>query len=69
MIEMIYNEKETDNSGEIRVPKNIRQIGEPSHKRKIYIEDYVVNTIKKQNDGDETVKYGLLLRHIFPVRK
>jgi LysM repeat protein len=64
MKEMIYNEKETDNSDEIRVPKNIRQIGEPPQKRKIYIEDYVVNTLKKKNDNEEIVKYGVLLGEI-----
>jgi len=64
MKEMIYNEKETNNSDEIRVPKNIRQIGDASKNRKIYIEDYVISTIKKKNDNDSMINYGVLLGEI-----
>ena len=49
MIEIVYKEeaKETGNRRKLDVPKNVRQIGEPEDKRKIYIEDYVVTYLRK----------------------
>lgn len=42
MIEIIYNESEKDGSSVvIKPPKNIRQIGSPKGRHKIYVEDYV----------------------------
>ncbi len=40
MIEIIYNDETNDNqctAGNLKLPKNIRQIGEPGEKRKIYV--------------------------------
>ena len=49
MIEIVYKEeaKETGNRRKLDLPKNVRQIGEPEDKRKIYIEDYVVTYLRK----------------------
>jgi len=41
MIEMVYNGKESKGQSEVRLPKNIRQIGDNNSKKKIYVEDYV----------------------------
>ena len=36
MIEMVYNGKESKGQSEVRLPKNIRQIGDNNSKKKIY---------------------------------
>ena len=46
MIEFVYREnaKETGPERKIELPKNVRQIGDPEDRRKIYIEDfYLIN--------------------------
>lgn len=59
MIEVIYKE-ETDNTKEnaesVKLPNNVRQIGEIKGKKKIYMEDYVYTFLKKiarNPHGDE----------------
>lgn len=53
MIESIYsNEKKGEKNRNItnvmfRIPKNIRQIGQPDSSRKIYIEDYVMTYVRQ----------------------
>lgn len=49
MIEFVYREnaKETGPERVIELPKNVRQIGEPEERRKIYIEDYVMTYLKR----------------------
>ena len=50
MIEVIYkDEKQTAKGNEesFNLPKNIRQIGIPNEKYRIYIEDYVYTFLKK----------------------
>lgn len=64
MIEMVYSSKETEELSEVRVPKNIRQIGDNKSNRKIYIEDYVMNSLKKKPEIEENVRYGVLLGEI-----
>ena len=60
MIEVIYKE-ETDTTKEtaeyVKLPNNVRQIGEIKGKKKIYMEDYVYTFLKKiarnpHGDGD-----------------
>ena len=50
MIEVIYKE-ETDTTKEtaeyVKLPNNVRQIGEIKGKKKIYMEDYVYTFLKK----------------------
>ena len=59
MIEVIYKE-ETDNTKEnaecVKLPNNVRQIGEIKGQKKIYMEDYVYTFLKKiarNPHGDE----------------
>lgn len=61
---MVYSGKETEELKEVRVPKNIRQIGDNKSNRKIYIEDYVMTHLKKKPDREENIKYGVLLGEI-----
>lgn len=59
MIEIVYREK--DNSGEeisVKLPKNIKQIGDTKGNTKIYFEEMVMETIK------EKARYGVLLGHV-----
>lgn len=47
MIEVVYNKKDEEiiTHTNVKLPKNIRQIGNGSAKRRIYIEDYVMSYI------------------------
>ena len=49
MIEVIYQGHDgEETSGEIRLPKNVRQIGDATEdKRKIYVEDFVMSFVKQ----------------------
>lgn len=48
MIEVVYTSKDNDKSNDIiRLPKNIKQIGDIKDSRKIYIEDYAINFIEE----------------------
>ena len=62
MIEIICNGEDDSNKGnmrgnaDIRRPKNIKQIGDVSSNRKIYIEDYAftyINSVAYQTPEDE----------------
>ena len=55
MIEVIYNESAEDKSKRttsLRLPKNIRQIGNTEEDFKIYIEDYVVTFLNQLTEKD-----------------
>lgn len=43
------------------VPKNVKQIGEPSRERKIYVEDYVITYINRIFSGSRETEKVLLL--------
>ena len=67
MIEIICNEENSDKSKQvtrgaaIRRPKNIKQIGEVSSDKKIYIEDYAftyINSIAYNNPSDSQAEYS-----------
>ncbi len=49
MIEVIYSEESKDGSGtvQIKLPRNVRQIGNGGEYRKIYVEDYVMTYLSK----------------------
>ncbi len=49
MIEFVYRENAEEKGTEWKpeLPKNVKQIGEPEEKRKIYIEDYVITYLKR----------------------
>ena len=61
MIEVVYSGEEHEEQDEVRIPKNIHQIGNNSSNKKIYIEDYVMTYLKKSPSGEDNVKYGVLL--------
>ena len=71
MIEIICNSEDDSNKGnmrgnaDIRRPKNIKQIGDVSSNRKIYIEDYAftyINSVAYQTPEDEQA--GVLLGEV-----
>lgn len=66
MIEFVYREnaKETGSERKIELPKNVRQIGDPEDRRKIYIEDYVITYLRRLA-GEETLnsRVAILLGH------
>jgi len=63
MIEIIYKDEmpETKTENTVKTPKNIRQIGNGSSNKKIYIEDYVMSYLKRPPSAADAVKYGVLL--------
>lgn len=64
MIEMVYSSKESEEQGNVTIPKNIRQIGENNSNQKIYVEDNVITNLKKRTGKQEDVNYGVLLGEI-----
>lgn len=62
MIEFVYRENTADTGTEWKpdLPKNVKQIGEPEEKRKIYIEDYVITYLKRLT-GEETLNSKLAI--------
>ncbi len=63
MIEIIYknsNMEETENTV-LKLPKNIRQIGKGDSDYQIYIEDYLMNYLKKRPEREGDIRYGVLL--------
>lgn len=63
MIEIIYKTKEEPPKEmlTIKTPKNVKQIGIIEENRKIYVEDYVMNYLKKAPFAEKKAKYGVLL--------
>lgn len=67
MIEIIYDETEHGKEAPeipIRLPKNLRQIGEDIGDTKIYIEDYVITFIRKFWNKDDEATAGVLLGEV-----
>ncbi len=64
MIEMVYSGKEPEQQGEVRIPKNIRQIGNGSSGKKVYIEDYVMTQLKRKPEKEQDIRYGVLLGEV-----
>ena len=65
MIELVYDKSEsqeqTKNAASVKLPKNIRQVGQPSGNRKIYIEDYVVTYLNRLAKPSNTYSRGAIL--------
>ena len=61
MIEKVYSGKEPESHVKVKIPKNIRQIGSSNSNKKIYIEDYVMNRLKKKPESENDLQYGILL--------
>jgi len=67
MIEIIYDETEQGKESPevpVRLPKNLRQVGEGTVDTKIYIEDYVMTFIRKFWEKEDTVTAGILLGEV-----
>lgn len=64
MIEVVYSKKEQEDQENIRIPKNIRQIGNNQSNKKVYIEDYVMTHLKKKPANEDSVRYGVLLGEV-----
>ena len=66
MIEFVYreNSKEAGPERNIELPNNVRQMGDPEDKRKIYIEDYVLTYLRRLA-GEEVLnsRVAILLGH------
>ena len=74
MIEIICNGEDDSNKGnmrgnaDIRRPKNIKQIGDVSSNRKIYIEDYVMTYLNQMTGEKPALQKAallLLFMHIY----
>lgn len=62
MIEVVYASKEKDHENDIvRLPKNIKQVGDMKNAKKIYIEDYAINYMKELQSGNSQNTIGILL--------
>ncbi|MBR3646305.1 MAG: LysM peptidoglycan-binding domain-containing protein [Lachnospiraceae bacterium] len=61
MIEKVMNERDTQSTIEVRIPKNIKQIGENNKFRKIYVEETVMTELNKKPQNEDKVRYGVLL--------
>ncbi len=65
MIEIVYDKSESQENAKgtktIKLPKNIRQVGQPSGNRKIYIEDYVVTYLNRLAKPSNTYSRGAIL--------
>ena len=64
MIEKVYSGKEPESHAKVKIPKNIRQIGSNNSSKKIYIEDYVMNRLKRKPEKENDLQYGILLGQI-----
>lgn len=63
MIESVYSSEVRRNSESalIKVPKNVRQVGQASESKKIYIEDYVMSYIKQVGTRRDTTSDMVVL--------
>lgn len=65
MIEIIYkgDDEEKQQEVDIKLPKNVRQIGNCEHEsNKLYVEDFVMAYVKRF--GSRKLKYGILLGNV-----
>lgn len=63
MIETIYN-KEPENEENIKLPKNIHQIGPGESKTHIYIEDKISEFMELYPENEKDIRYGVLLGNV-----
>ena len=71
-MEVIYHTAATEedsNHQEYQPPRNIRQVGSPSAKRKIYMEDYVMTYLSKLSMPSNTYARGAILLGTFKRTK
>lgn len=62
MIEIVYTPKDDEKSNDvIKLPKNIKQVGNIKDSRKIYIEDYAINHVNEAHEIDMDKVVGVLM--------
>jgi nucleoid-associated protein YgaU len=64
VIEIVYTSNEKDmkkNNDLVRLPKNIKQIGDIKGSKKIYIEDYAINFINEAHLDENSSVFGVLV--------
>lgn len=64
MIEIVYKEETEAEEINIKLPRNIKQVGTGGGTRKVYIEDYAASYIKMHPALEEEYRYGVLLGEI-----
>ncbi len=64
MIEIVYKEETEAEDTNIKLPRNVKQIGTGGGTRKVYIEDYAAGFIKIHPKSDEDYRYGVLIGDI-----
>lgn len=67
MIEMVYRKENAKNElyeGNIKLPKNIKQIGDGQADIQVYMEDNVSLYLGKVPDHDDDIRYGVLLGNV-----
>lgn len=64
MIEIVYKEETEAEEINIKLPRNIKQVGTGGGTRKVYIEDYAAGYIKTHPDVENEYRYGVLLGEI-----
>ena len=66
MIEIIYKDDSEKNKTDtvIKLPKNIRQIGDVVSDYQIYVEDNVMSYLKKLPEKENDIRYGVLLGNV-----
>lgn len=64
MIEIIYKEETEAEEVNVKLPRNIKQVGNGGGTRKVYIEDYAAGFIKMHPEAEEEYRYGVLLGKI-----
>lgn len=64
MIEIVYKEETEAEEINIKLPRNIKQVGSGGGTRKVYIEDYAASYIKRNPEEENDYRYGVLLGEI-----
>lgn len=64
MIEIVYKEETEAEEINIKLPRNIKQVGTGGGTRKVYIEDYAAGYIKMHPEAENEYRYGVLLGEI-----
>lgn len=65
MIEIVYKEDVATEEVNIKLPRNIKQVGACGiNGRKVYIEDYAAGFIKNPPQSEDDFRYGVLLGEI-----
>lgn len=58
---MIYSGKDSKQESVVKVPKNIKQMGNTDANKKIYVEDNVMEQLNAKSQSEENIRYGVLL--------